>query len=265
MLDDPPVKSKAVRHMKIFVMIPTFNERENVGRLIEKIKDLGIAEIQIVVVDDNSPDGTAELLRELMKTYDGIHLLLRRENKGRGFAGVEGFKYCLAEGADYVIEMDADLSHNPAHFPQFLEKAGKYDVVIGSRFLKGSKNARSGIVRNFITWFARSYVCAVLGLKVTDPTSGYRCFRSEVLKEIHLESTISSGPAIVQEILYKAHRHGFSICEIPIVFEDRAQGKSTFNFHLAIQGFLMIFLFRLIFSKPKKPEVIEIFRSSDNS
>jgi dolichol-phosphate mannosyltransferase len=247
------------RLVKTFVMIPTYNERENIAQLVEKIFALAIEGLQIVVVDDNSPDGTSDLVKTLMERYRGLHLILRRKNKGRGLAGIEGFKYSVAHGADYVLEMDADFSHDPAYIPQFLEKMKDNDLVIGSRFVAGAKNVRPGPARNVITGFARWYIRMMLGLSVKDPTSGFRCFRGEALKAIDLDCTISEGPAIVQELLYKVHRRQFRIAEIPITFEDRVRGASTFTPRLAFQGFLMVFLFRLLFSRVKKPEDVEIY------
>jgi dolichol-phosphate mannosyltransferase len=260
-LSVPETGRKVTPTVKTFVMIPTYNEKENIVLLIEKIRAIGIEDVQIVVVDDNSPDGTSGLVKSLMESCKDIHLILRRKNKGRGLAGLEGFKYCVQQGADYVIEMDADFSHDPAVIPQFLEKIKDYDLVIGSRFVKGAKNSRQGPLRNLITGIARSYIRIMLGLAVKDPTSGFRCFRSDALRAIDLDSTISEGPAIVQEILYKAHVHHLRIAEIPIIFEDRVRGASTFTPRLAFQGFLMVLIFRLLFSKVKKPEEVEVFRS----
>ena len=249
--------------MKTFVMIPTYKERENLGPLITSIRDLGVEDLEIAIVDDNSPDGTAGLMNELMAAHGGIHFVLRKTNRGRGYAGAEGFKYCLAQGADYVIEMDADFSHDPRFIPQFLEKIRDYDLVIGSRFVKGAHNERGGLGRNLITSFARFYINTMLGVKLSDPTSGYRCFRRTVLQTINLDSMVSSGPAIVQEVLYKAHCCRFSMTEIPIIFQDRTRGKSTFNFRLAVQGFFMVACFRLLFKKPVKSDTFEVFKSSD--
>jgi len=251
--------------MKCFVMIPTYNESENIVKLIDEITSLSIPELHIVVVDDNSPDGTAEMVKKKMETVKNIHLLVRMKNKGRGRAGLEGFKYCVKADADAVIEMDADFSHHPRHIPELLTGLQSHDIVIGSRFVKGGRNVRGGASRNFITWFAGTYIRTMLGLKVQDPTSGYRCFKGEVLRRINLEGCISQGPSVVQEVLYKAHRLGFTMTEVPIVFEDRERGVSTFRPALAVQGFLMVLVFRLFFSKPSEAEDIRLFTSSENS
>jgi len=247
--------------MRTFIMIPTYNESENIVKLIDEITSLSVPELHIVIVDDNSPDGTADTVKKKMETVTNIHLLVRMKNKGRGRAGLEGFKYCVKAGADAVIEMDADFSHHPRHIPELIEGLEGHDIVIGSRFVKGGKNVRGGPIRNFITWFAGTYIRIVLGLQVQDPTSGYRCFNADVLRRISLESCISKGPSVVQEILYKAHRLGFTMTEVPIVFEDRERGVSTFRPSLAVQGFLMVIIFRLLFSKPPEPEDIRLFTS----
>lgn len=230
--------------MKTFVMIPTYNERKNVPLIVKSIMELPVENINIVIVDDNSPDGTADAVRDLMKTYNRLYLLLRQEKKGRGYAGVAGFKYCIANGADYVIEMDADLSHAPEYIPEFIKKIENYDIIIGSRFKLGGSVLRHGLIRNLVTFFARNYINLFLGLNVTDPTSGYRCFKRKTLEGIDLDSIISEGPSILQETLYRIRLQRMKIGEIPIVFADRVHGQSTFNVNLAIKSFLMILKFR---------------------
>ena len=246
--------------MKTYIMIPTYKEKENIALLIEGLRKLSIPDLTIVVVDDNSPDGTVKIVKDLMKGASDLELIVRKQNRGRAFAEIEGLKYCVREGADYVIEMDADFSHNPDYIPVMLEKIRDCDVVIGSRFVKGGRLVRTGFIRNMITNCARIYMHLVLGLRAQDPTSGFRCFRAEVLKSINLECTISDGFAVVQEVLYKAHRRGYSIIEIPIVFEDRVRGKSKFPLRSVTQGLIMMLVFRLVFSKVREPESAEIFR-----
>lgn len=249
--------------MKIFLMIMTYDERENISPLIRKIKELSIDNLRIVIIDDSSPDGTADAVREMIEELHGIDLLIRRENRGRAGAERVGFKYCLKEGADIILEMDADFSHDPGMIPEFLEAVKNNDIVVGSRFIKGGSITRAGIIRNFITWCAARYIRYVLGLNVMDPTSGFRCFKSEVLKAINLESSISDGFAFLQEILYKAHRLGFSIGEIPIKFVDRTRGASKFPMVSVTQGLLMMLVFRILFARVRQPESTEIFRSRD--
>ncbi len=212
--------------MKTWVMIPTYNEKENIRGLINAILNLKIHNLEIVVIDDNSPDGTSKVVENIEKKEPRVHLLLRTKNRGRGSAGIEGFKYCLEKGADYLIEMDADFSHNPKYIPILLEKIKNCDIVLGSRFVKGGKQISRQAIRMLITRLANLYIKAVLGLRVKDCNSGYRCFKRDVLKSINLDSMKSKGPDIVQEILYRCHLKNFKICEIPIVFKERRKGKT---------------------------------------
>ena len=225
--------------MKAFVTIPTFNESKNIETLIREIRRQGPA-IGIVVADDDSPDGTWRIVEEISKKDSNVHLLRRTSNKGRGSAGVDAFRFALQQQADVVIEMDADFSHDPKHIPQFLEKIGECDLVIGSRAVSEGQDLRKSQLRKWITHFSTLYTRSILGLPVKDCNSGYRCFRRKVLEAVDLDTIRSTGPAIVQELLYKAFLHGFSICEIPIVFIEREAGESKLNMGRLLQGFLMI-------------------------
>lgn len=212
--------------MKVAVMIPTYNERGNIGPLLDKIVSLSIRELQVIVVDDDSPDGTWEIVRDRMKNNPGIRLLRRMENRGRGLAGAAGFKYALEIGADCVIEMDGDFSHDPSYIPDFVRTIRDYDVVLGSRFVAGGDSEGRGFVRKIISRFAGAYMRLVLGFRMNDPTSGYRCFRKEVLEKIDLSGLKAVGPFIVTAVLYRCHKMGFRIGEIPIVFKERESGSS---------------------------------------
>lgn len=235
--------------MKTFVIIPTYNEAENIKDLVDEIFKQEIPDVSVVIVDDNSPDGTGKIADELAKREDRVKVLHRVENRGRGSAGIEGFKFALQEGADYIVEMDADLSHDPRYIIDMLLAIEDFDVVIGSRFVKGGKDADRNITRRAVTAFARKYIQTMLRLKVKDVTSGFRCFRKKVLEEINLDSLVSSGPSIVEEILHRAAQKGFKIKEIPIVFHDRKKGKTKLNFGILLKTLKMIPGFR-----KKKPE-----------
>ena len=226
--------------MKPFVMIPTYNESENIANLIDKILSLGIKDLHIVVADDNSPDGTWKIVEDISKKNKNIHLLLRKEDKGRGAAGRDGFIYCLKHGADIVVEMDADLSHDPKYIPEFIKGLEDADLVLGSRRLKGSREIGRGLIRRFITLAANLYITLMLGIKVKDCNSGFRCFKRKVLEAINLERLESKGPAIVQEVLFKAHLKGFKIKEIPITFVDRTKGKSKLGIKQLAAGYFMV-------------------------
>lgn len=226
--------------MKPFVMIPTYNERENIKNLIDKILKLKIKNLNVVVADDDSPDGTWKIVQEISKKNKNIHLLLRKKEKGRGYAGRDGFIYCLSHGADAVVEMDADMSHNPKYIPSMLKELKNADLVLGSRRVEGSKEIGRSWFRRFVTLGANLYIRVLLGLKVRDCNSGFRCFKRKVLEKINLEKLESKGPAIVQEALFKAHLKGFKIKEIPITFVNRVKGRSKLGIPQLAAGYFMV-------------------------
>lgn len=229
--------------MNAFVTIPTLNESKNIEELIRGIREQEPS-IGIVVADDDSPDGTWKIVEEIAKRDPGVFLLRRTTNKGRGTAGIEAFQFALAHQADVVIEMDADFSHDPGDIPAFLEKIKECDVVIGSRAVIHGLDLRNSLLRKGVTALSSFYARTVLGLPVKDCNSGYRCFRREVLKSVDLKTFRSTGPSIVQELLYKAHLRGFAIVEIPIVFSERHAGKSNLSLRRLVQGFLMVLKLR---------------------
>ncbi|MBI1987432.1 MAG: polyprenol monophosphomannose synthase [Nitrospinae bacterium] len=213
---------------KIFVTIPTYNERDNIFQLVNEILRLP-GEIEIVVADDDSPDGTWQVVLGLTQREPRVHLLRRTEDKGRGRAGVDAFRYALDHDAEVIFEMDGDLSHHPRYIPLLLKEVRFHDLVIGSRIVSGGVDARSSRLRKAVTQTANAYARWLLGVPVRDCNSGFRCFRREVLEGIDLDSIVSKGPSIVHEILYKAHQRGFSMKEVPIHFEDRQAGQSNLN------------------------------------
>jgi len=225
--------------MKTIVMIPTYNEKENIKKLIDKILRLNVKDLEVLVVDDNSPDGTWNIVENITKTNKKVHLLLRKTQKGRGSAGKDGFKKALELKADYIVEMDADLSHNPKYIPSMLEKIKECDVVLGSRAIKGGTEKGRPFYRTSITKLANIYIRMLLGLNIRDCNSGYRCFRRKVLEKI-VDRLYSKDPAIVQEVLFKSHINGFKICEIPIMFEERYQGKSKIKTKAIINAYFNI-------------------------
>jgi dolichol-phosphate mannosyltransferase len=225
---------------KVVVMIPTYNERENIGPLIGEILALPLEqEIAVLVVDDDSPDGTAAAAAEIARHDPRLDLLVRRGRRGRGLAGIAGFKRALALGADHVIEMDGDGSHQPRFIPSLLAEAQRHDLVLGSRFVAGGRDADRPLARKFATFLARRFLRRLFGLAVHDVSSGFRCFRRELLEKIDLDSLVSSGPSIVLEVLYKAFRLGFSITEVPIVFIDRRKGRTKLTGRTLGKTFLM--------------------------
>lgn len=226
--------------MKPFIMIPTYNESENISHLINRILSLKIKNLHIVVADDNSPDKTWKIVQEISKKNKNVHLLLRKADKGRGSAGRDGFIYCLKNNADVVVEMDADLSHDPKYIPELINGLKDADIVLGSRRLKGSREVGRGILRRLITLGANLYITLMLGIKVKDCNSGFRCFKRKVLEAINPEKLESKGPAIVQEVLFKAHLKGFKIKETPITFVNRTKGKSKLGIKQLVAGYFMV-------------------------
>ncbi len=226
--------------MKTFVMIPTYNEKENIKKLIDMILKLKIKNLHIVVADDNSPDGTWKIVQEISKRNKNVHLLLRKKDKGRGAAGKDGFIYCLKNGADVVVEMDADMSHDPKYIPSLISELKNADLILGSRRIKGSKEIGRSPARRIITYLANLYIRLILGLKVKDCNSGFRCFKRKVLEQINLQKLESKGPAIVQEVLFKAHLKGFKIMEMPITFVNRTKGKSKLGIPQIAAGYFMV-------------------------
>ena len=222
--------------MKTVVVIPTYNERENIALLLDRINSLGFEALEVIVVDDDSPDRTWEVVEDRMREDANLHLLRRTENRGRGLAGIAGFKYALQIGADCVIEMDGDFSHDPSYIPEFVRMIEKADVVLGSRFIGGGGSMGRSSLRTLISKLAASYIRLMLGFSVKDPTSGFRCFRRSVLEEIDLSSLKAKGPFIVTEILFRCHRKGFGIAEIPIVFRERIRGSSKLGFGVLLKN-----------------------------
>ncbi len=254
----PSAAGRAARASRVFLMIPTYNEKDNIGRLLAAIEELRLPRLQLVVVDDDSPDGTGKLLDRLAASRPGLHVLHRTQERGRGTAGIAGFKYALARGADMVIEMDADFSHHPRYLPDLIAAARDCDVVVGSRFVPGGQDLDRGWFRHAVTLLANFYIRRILGInQVHDCTSGYRLFRRRVLETINLDNSISLGPSVVQELLYKAILRGFRVREIPIIFRDRKQGRSSFSWRIMAQSFLMTLILKFLFSKLRRVEIHE--------
>lgn len=232
-----------MKYNKIMAMVPTYNESANIIPLIDEL--LSIApEMEVVVVDDNSPDGTWKLVKARAEQSSRVHLVHRTDEKGRGSAGIAGFKYAVNAGAELIVEMDADFSHNPKYISEFLKVIDSCDIVIGSRLIKGGGETGRNFFRTMITFFANTYIRTVLGLPLKDCTSGYKMFKRHVLESIELDKMISNGPAIVQEVLYSCRKKGFRFKEVPILFEERRAGQSTFNAKIMLQGLTSVLKFR---------------------
>ena len=230
---------------KIFIVIPTYNEKANLEKLLSQIFSLAIDGVNVLIVDDNSPDGTGELAKKLRRVYSNLSVLSRAEKQGLGLAYVAGFKIALASGADYIFEMDADLSHQPSYLPEFLKAINNADLILGSRYLKGGGVSIWGILRRLISRFGNIYARFVLDLPYHDLTGGFKCFRRLVLEKINLDQLSSVGYNFQIEITYLAHQAGFRIKEIPIIFVERASGQSKFNFKIIFESFWKVLILRL--------------------
>ena len=226
------------------VVLPTYNEAENLSQMVGDIFSLGIEGLEIIVVDDNSPDGTGQIAEELASCHpDRLRVIHRRRKLGLGSACLRGFEEALARGADYVVEMDADLSHAPSYLPLLLEKMNSCDLVIGSRYVeRGGVDERWSIWRWLLSRGGNLYARLVTGLSVRDTTSGFRCYRREVLED--LPPIGSEGYAFQIEMAYVCQKRGYRLCEIPIYFEDRALGRSKMSLAIILEAFWRVWQMR---------------------
>lgn len=214
--------------MRTVIVIPTYNESDNIEALVAEILALG-GDLQIVVVDDNSPDGTGEVVEHLARTNNAVHVIRRPAKLGLGTAHIAGFRRGFALGADRIITMDADFSHHPRYVPQMIELCKTYDVVVGSRYVDGGGTRYVGLPRQLLSRTANACARLVLGLHVRDCTSGFRCYRREVLESIHLDDIFSDGYSFLVEMVCRCWQGGHRIGEVPIIFEDRRQGQSKIS------------------------------------
>jgi dolichol-phosphate mannosyltransferase len=234
--------------MRALLIIPTYNERDNIARMISDVlaqqERVPEVSLNILVVDDNSPDGTAEVVKEVQAHETGddrhVHLLSRAGKMGLGTAYVAGFKFGLREGYDYIFEMDADFSHDPAEIPNFLREIKTYDLVIGSRYIPGASVANWPKSRLLLSYNANVYARLITGIPVKDATGGFKCFRRKVLETIDLDDIRSNGYAFQIEINFRAWRKGFTIREIPITFVDRQEGASKMSKAIVREAVTMV-------------------------
>jgi dolichol-phosphate mannosyltransferase len=229
---------------RCLVVVPTFNEAENLPKLIPTILSLG-GHFEVLIVDDNSPDGTARLVQEMQKTEPRVHLIERPSKMGLGTAYVAGFKYAMQDDYAFVFEMDADFSHDPAELPNLLAKAQRCDLVIGSRYISGVNVVNWPLKRLMLSYGANLYTRVITGMPVMDATSGFKCFNRRVLESINLDAVHSNGYAFQIEINFLAWRKGFRVCEIPIVFVDRRVGVSKMSKHIVSEAAWMVWRLKL--------------------
>ena len=230
--------------MKTLVIIPTYNELENMPRLLPEVLSKN-DEINILIVDDNSPDGTATFVENEMKNNDRIHLIKRSSKQGLGTAYIAGFKYALKNNYDFIFEMDADFSHDPNEIPRFLEEIKDSDLVLGSRYKNGVNVINWPMRRLLLSWFANIYTRVITGLPVHDATGGFKCFRRKVLEAIDLNRVTSNGYAFQIEMNFKTWKKGFKVKEIPIIFVDRVKGKSKMSRKIVREAVIMVWKLRI--------------------
>jgi dolichol-phosphate mannosyltransferase len=230
--------------MKLIVVIPTYNEAENIRPMVRALFALDIPEVGILIVDDESPDGTGAIADELATEHPGrFHAMHRTGARGLGRAYIAGFRWALEHDADLIVQMDCDFSHSPEYIPQFLKHIQEYDLVVGSRYVKGGKtDERWGFGRWLLSWWANSiYTRLLLGSKVRDVTAGFKCWRRETLKGIDLSRIHSQGYVFQVEMAYVTERLSYRVLEIPIYFEDRRIGQSKMTMPVKIEAALRTF------------------------
>ncbi len=225
--------------MKTLVIIPTYNEAENVSLVIDAALRQKES-IDVLIVDDNSPDGTSGIVKERQKTNKRIHLLEREGKMGLGSAYVAGFKYALKNDYEYIFEMDADFSHDPNDIPRMLDEIENADLVIGSRYVKGINVVNWPMRRLLLSFMAAQYAKFITGMKINDPTGGFKCFRREVLEAVDLDDIISDGYSFQIEMNFRTWIKKFRIKELPIVFTDRRVGESKMSKKIVREAIIVV-------------------------
>ncbi|HOJ17071.1 MAG TPA: polyprenol monophosphomannose synthase [Ignavibacteriaceae bacterium] len=230
---------------KTLIIIPTYNEINNIKNIVQLILDSYDNLVEILIVDDNSPDGTGTWVEEESKKQSRLHILKREKKLGLGTAYCAGFQFALENDFDYIMEMDADFSHDPKEIGNFLIAIGPYDLVVGSRYLKGITVVNWPMQRLLLSWFANKYTRLITGLPISDATGGFKCFRRRVLEAIDLNNIHSNGYSFQIEMTFKAWKKGFKIGEIPIVFTEREKGSSKMSKKIVWEAVFMVWKLRI--------------------
>jgi dolichol-phosphate mannosyltransferase len=223
------------------IVVPTYNERENLPRMAQRLLNLPV-KVDMLVVDDNSPDGTGKIADELAAKHPEIHVLHRSEKNGLGRAYIAGFKWALEKGYEFIFEMDGDFSHNPDDIPAFLEAVQKEDadLALGSRYINGIRIINWPLSRLMLSKGAATYVRWITGMPITDPTGGYKCFRRRALQVINLDEVRSNGYSFQIEMTHKLWRQGYKVVEVPIIFTERLLGHSKMSGHIVREALIMV-------------------------
>jgi dolichol-phosphate mannosyltransferase len=224
------------------VCLPTYNERENVERMVRTLHGLGV---HVLVIDDGSPDGTGDIADRLAGELDGVSVLHRAKKEGLGPAYLAGFHRALDDGAELILEMDCDFSHDPGDVQRLIAATRDADVALGSRYVKGGGTRNWGLIRRFISRFGSLYAQVILGVRVRDLTGGFKCYRRAVLEALPLDEIHSKGYAFQIETTYRAIRKGFRVREIPITFVDRVEGGSKMSRAIVVEGVWKVWALRL--------------------
>ena len=240
--------------MLALIIVPTYNEVENIQPFLHQVLSLTPPEVEALVVDDDSPDGTGKLVRSLKKENPRIHLLERREKLGLGSAYVVGFKWGIAREYSVVIEMDADFSHDPKYLQPMLDYLKRYDFVIGSRYVKGGGTVNWSLFRKFVSRAGNFYARAMLGAPISDFTGGFNGWNRKVLISLGLDTIRSDGYSFQIELKHRSFCKGFTFFEFPIVFEDRRVGQSKMSNKIVFDAVLKVWQFRALSKLPAEPE-----------
>lgn len=221
--------------MGSIIIIPTYNERDNIGKIVNQILELNL-HVSILIVDDNSPDNTGKIADELAKKHKNVSVIHRPQKEGLGAAYIQGFKYAIEKGFENIFTMDADFSHDPRYLKDFLEKITDFDLVVGSRYLKGVSVVNWPIKRIILSFCANKYVRFITGMPLSDCTSGFCCFKRKALESININKITSQGYSFLVEIKYHVFENQFKISEIPIIFVERREGKTKMSFRVILES-----------------------------
>jgi dolichol-phosphate mannosyltransferase len=234
-----------VEDKKVLIIFPTFNEKDNIEKIVNDALSQD-SRINVIIVDDNSPDGTGEIADRMSGNDSRINVLHRKLKEGLGRAYIAGFKWAIEKKFDYIFEMDSDFSHDPSYLPDFLRQIENYDLVLGSRYISGVNVINWPMSRLLLSYFANVYTRIITGLPVRDATGGFKCFRREVLESVNLDAIKSNGYTFQIEVSMRAWLKGFRIKEIPIIFTDRQKGASKMSKSIVREAIWMVWYLRLM-------------------
>jgi len=234
---------------KVLIIIPTYNERDNIKKIIEQIlnssPETSSGQVfNLLIIDDNSPDGTGEILDKLQITNNKLQIIHREKKLGLGTAYIQGFKWAVQNNFDYIFTMDADFSHNPDYLPELFKKFSEYDLIIGSRYVKTGGVKNWTVLRKLISRCGNFYAKTILGFHVNDCTSGFMGFNGRIIEKINLEEIKSEGYGFLIEMKYRTYKLGYKIFEYPIIFADRTMGKSKISKNIIMEAFVLVWKLR---------------------